>query len=1362
MGSVNKCNISLLDSYYQQFSDEKDKFNSTAYKTFSSSYLTRCNDYNIVKMKNNLEKVYFKINKGYKNIDLWWNSYDNDMKGVEIALSNDSKTSSIKEGLLRNFITGQLPSLRNFNVTFSDLVSNKPLSTLPNSVFINNTVVSSVGVSDIFASVYKEFEDGKAILKKGDKEATKIKPSKFNESSLSNDNFLEATGAFVLDGAESLFNTVNQGFSDVSNWWNNEAVPWINDAHQVVNNVLDSAGAFISSAGNKIVTGFNDLGKFWADVKSAFGEIALGIVEGDFERVGATIANIGISFVEGLLQFGEAIIDFATIAYTINATLFTSVFDIGQAIYGRVTGNEWSSATKVLWNQTMGFVSEKHVTSWFDSFYENNWIGQFIKQNSYSFDTFRSLSSGVGYTSGVVILTIATLGAGGAAVAGSAATTSGAVAATSATQMSVVAGLAGIGRGTENAWANGAGAVEGLVAGGLTGLWEGFQFYVGGKISNFQMLKGASTFGSKFFNSMGRVVLDGVDGGAEGLVQPFINMIYADGYYDENGNYIEFTANDNIFERYGQLFDDNGGFGAVFTNAAVGSASSAIGEVFDLRKYFNQEKSNVTNNVDVVGNVDNLSSNGLRQSNINIEEQIAAANYYTGEGNFYTIKVNSLDDIPKDIWSKIDDPSSVYVMVGDKVMTVGDAKGETILSQHKKASVDISSIEEQIAAANYYTGEGNFYTIKVNSLDDIPKDIWSKIDNPSNVYISVGNNTILASNLQSMKQYFSAPESYYVNKLNNLNYANSGFLKNMVNYFKSNLDKYFYKNTNMIEGLNQEILNNGLYHFSDNIDQIMQSSYLKKSGVNASYGNPKTFFFNGIPEIGAYVHNLDKLQLKTTAIKIVPTEEILNSNNFKVRFKDDGAITFDGNFVFNENTIQSIQKEYFVLKIEDDKLVYEAVPKVVYDNYEITPEAQALKKYLASKGNIEAIRSDYLLSLTNRSTAAYTSSSVTSTFLKSNEMFSAKNELIFDLNHHISSANQVTSSGGKYTFKFKSIDDIPMDFWDKISNPELIRIEVDGHLINHNNLYNRNSYIRNKILSSVQELKDPVLIARKLYFELNKVLHYDIGVRYSGTNKMQETLNNIVNFDNLNENNAVVCKGWSELYYDLLISAGFSPNDVNIVTTGKHWWIEIKNGSDNVIIADATEAINGSIDLAACKAGYSPNGFAIVNSSYSRNSLKRIYQYDRRIFLDNKKLMYDIDQKLGYVGANGYLLDEINTAQSLFSDNLFSNLLDNNAANVIRKIVFDCSIPSNMDGYEIFAYYKYIINNNFKSISNKFSLSTAFFKINGGLEPVNLLKYVDGENTIYQVYSQTLGKHIFESQIEYETFLSKNKIILTK
>ena len=745
MGSVNKCNISLLDSYYQQFSNEKDKFNSTAYKTFSSSYLTRCNDYNIIKMKNNLEKVYSIINKGYKNIDSWWNSYNDDMKGVENALSNDSKTSSIKEGLLRNFINGQLPSLKNFDVTFSDLVSNKPLSTLPNSVFINNTVVSSVGVNDIFASVYKEFDDGKTLLKKGNKEATKIKTSKFNEAGLSNDSFLEATGAFVLGRAESLYNTINQGFSDASDWWKNEAVPWINNAHQVVNDVLDSAGAFVSSAGDKIANGVNDFGKFWSDVKCAFGEIALGIMEGDFERVAATIANMGISFVEGLLQFGEAIIDFAAIAHTVSATLFTGIFDIGQGIYGLVTGNEWSSATKALWDQTMGFVSEKHVTSWFDYFYENNWIGQFIKQNSYSFDTFRSLSSGVGYTAGVVILTIATFGAGGAAVAGGAATTSGAVAATSATQMSVVAGIAGVGRGTENAWANGAGAVEGLVAGGLTGLWEGFQFYVGGKISNFQMLKGASTVGSRFLNGMGRVVLDGLDGGAEGFVQPFINMIYADGYYDENGNYIEFTANDNILERYYQLFDDNGGFGAIFTNAAVGSASSAIGEAFDLRKYFNQEKSSVTNNVDVVENVDvaenvdNLNSSGLRQSNINIEEQIAAANYYTGKGNFYTIKVNSLDDIPKDMWSKIDDPSNVYISVGDKVMTVADAKGETILSQYKKTSVDISSIEEQIAAANYYTGKGNFYTIKVNSLDDIPKDIWSKIDDPSNVYIKIGD-----------------------------------------------------------------------------------------------------------------------------------------------------------------------------------------------------------------------------------------------------------------------------------------------------------------------------------------------------------------------------------------------------------------------------------------------------------------------------------------------------------------------------------------------------------------------------------------------------------------------------------------------
>ena len=93
--------------------------------------------------------------------------------------------------------------------------------------------------------------------------------------------------------------------------------------------------------------------------------------------------------------------------------------------------------------------------------------------------------------------------------------------------MATTATAAGIGKGTETAWNDGAGLLEGLGVGTLTGLWEGVQFYIGGKIGNMNIFGpggkgflssiGSGGVGTKLLNSLSRVVLDGVDGGVEGF-----------------------------------------------------------------------------------------------------------------------------------------------------------------------------------------------------------------------------------------------------------------------------------------------------------------------------------------------------------------------------------------------------------------------------------------------------------------------------------------------------------------------------------------------------------------------------------------------------------------------------------------------------------------------------------------------------------------------------------------------------------------------------------------------------------------------------------------------------------------------------
>lgn len=536
MSDICKINVSMLKSYENDFKNELNSFNSKTYTTFSSSYLKNCTDAYVNRMFNELQTYYDEIKKGYQNIDKWWVEYNENVEGLENYLSDNGSIGVISESSVRNS-ANQLPNLKKYNIKFAGIIPESMVGASYNTAFANNIVISTV---DPFSSLYSDY-----------------RVSSVNTSEVvNNDNigdFFEEIGTNISNGAKSLWADVTGWWSDVEKWWNDDALPWIQNAANAV----------------------------WDVVKS----------------VGATVVVFVQSLVEGILQFAEAIIDFVALVGTGVASIVTGLIDGGQAIYGAITGNEWSSVTKQMWGGTMGFVSNQYVSGWFDSLYQNTGYGQWLAENAYGFDTTRSIGSGIGYIAGVVILTIATFGAGSVVAAGGSVTVSTAAAATSATQTAVIATAAGIGRGTQNAWADGAGLLKGLVAGTLTGLWEGLQFYVGGKISGLKVLGeggiiksvGSSGLKTKLLNGLARVVLDGVDGGVEGFVIPLITSIYKDGYYDENGNYVEFSDNQNAWKRYSEIFDDNGGWTTVWTQASIGSATSLLGEVFDLRKYFKND-----------------------------------------------------------------------------------------------------------------------------------------------------------------------------------------------------------------------------------------------------------------------------------------------------------------------------------------------------------------------------------------------------------------------------------------------------------------------------------------------------------------------------------------------------------------------------------------------------------------------------------------------------------------------------------------------------------------------------------------------------------------------------------------------------
>lgn len=337
--------------------------------------------------------------------------------------------------------------------------------------------------------------------------------------------------------------------------------------------------------------------------------------------------------------------------------------------------------------------------------------------------------------------------------------------------------------------------------------------------------------------------------------------------------------------------------------------------------------------------------------------------------------------------------------------------------------------------------------------------------------------------------------------------------------------------------------------------------------------------------------------------------------------------------------------------------------------------------------------------------------------------------------------------------RINSLSDISLDYLSTLPKSTIFVLD-DGSSLTYDSvkkILTNSDTIKNRLLSAVLDIQAPILKARKLYHELNKVLHYDMNFFVGDDELKYEILNNEVTFENLNPYNTVVCKGWSELYRELLISAGFDENQVKIVGNN-HWWIEIDLGDGRIISADATEAINGSIDLSNCKAGIQTNGFFIWDSKNTGLRLKNIYKNNQKTLIEeqNKNLKY-LDTELGYVGKNGYLADEIKKASSLFAN---SKVYQISLREKVQSI-FDMDIPINMDGYESYAYYR-ILKKNILGDDCKLIEQKGYYRENNGtIEPVNYMMWSDqktGELMI-QVYSLGLGKIRFTNLTDFDNFM---------
>lgn len=210
------------------------------------------------------------------------------------------------------------------------------------------------------------------------------------------------TGAKIVDGVATVATNIFTGIGSLFKKAGNAVVSLGKQTVSFCKSVLNGAAAFIKSAANFAV------------------------------RTIASAANLVMSLVEGVASFVEAIVDCAAMLGGVVCSLFTGAYDLGKWIGSKIMGTEFQSTTKAMWTKgIMPFVGTDYTGKAFDAIYETG-LFKAIEDTAYGpfkreGGTIYSIGKGIGYTTGLIALTVATAGLGSSTIISSGAAGAGAM-----------------------------------------------------------------------------------------------------------------------------------------------------------------------------------------------------------------------------------------------------------------------------------------------------------------------------------------------------------------------------------------------------------------------------------------------------------------------------------------------------------------------------------------------------------------------------------------------------------------------------------------------------------------------------------------------------------------------------------------------------------------------------------------------------------------------------------------------------------------------------------------------------------------------------------------------------------------------
>ncbi len=300
----------------------------------------------------------------------------------------------------------------------------------------------------------------------------------------------------------------------------------------------------------------------------------------------------------------------------------------------------------------------------------------------------------------------------------------------------------------------------------------------------------------------------------------------------------------------------------------------------------------------------------------------------------------------------------------------------------------------------------------------------------------------------------------------------------------------------------------------------------------------------------------------------------------------------------------------------------------------------------------------------------------------------------------VKKSNLVNALLNKLDFVSKQITSHQSNSHEEAAILNLVPLSVSEYIIN---------------LVKERRLTNRELIARFVYLELCKVLYYDISyVRQPSHDMKRKICEAPIDVKKAKIFSYVVCTQWAKLYKHILGNFGIEVQERSIPGQD-HVWAEVKLNDKEIIIADATEYINSSIDLSNAKTNAPTIGFIVLPKEFSGLKLYDVFAgRDKDLkalissYYDHNR---DLDIDLGYIESREYPIERMIRENELFN----SPRIDLRSEDVLGDFCeasFDflrkLPIPANVDGYELFAYYDKFIRHLPRAVAANVSQKTLY------------------------------------------------------